>query len=79
MDDDGGRISISQSIAAVAVILDVPADEIDGYVVIGVKANSEYLVTANTSSLEHTAAIMADAASQTMYKLAEQRTVVVLT
>lgn len=79
MSDDSGKMTVSQTIAAVAVILDVPADEIEGYVVIGVKADGEYLVTSNASSMEQCAGTLADAAAQTMYRLAEQRTVIVLT
>lgn len=56
---------------AVAYLLDIPKEQLQGYVIVGIRLDCDYEILSNSVHPEGLAFLLADAAAQTMRHIAD--------
>jgi hypothetical protein len=73
--EDEVPTTIAEAMAATAYALELPVEDVTGYVIVGILVDGSYRLTSNATSLEQAAGTLADVAAQTMYSIAAQQMV----
>lgn len=71
MADRAAVVTVAEGIKAAAFMLELPAADLDGYIVVGLKSDGDYEIGGNFRSSVHVIAVLADVIAHQLAKMAD--------